>query len=175
MKLNYLDTGTELGVVGAGFSRGQPRPGVAVGPSSLIAAGLLEQLEHDLQYTLVFDDAVHVYQSLMPFEDPTYNNMHRSLAVGAVNKRISEQVYKHAHEGRFVLTLGGDHSISIGSLAGTAEAVHNRLPGKELAVVWIDAHSDISTPETTISGNIHGMALAFSTGLYRSHDPDRFG
>lgn len=141
----------------------------------MIAAGLLTQIEHDLHFTLFIDDVVHVYQSLIPFEDPPHNNMHRSLAVSAVTKRISEQVYKQAHEGRFVLTLGGDHSISIGSLAGTAEAIRNRLPGKELAVLWVDAHGDINTPDTTISGNIHGMALAFSTGLYRSLEADRFG
>lgn len=141
----------------------------------MIAAGLLTQLEHDLHYTLFFDDVVHVYHSLIPFQDPPHNNMNRSLAVSAVNKRISEQVYKHAHQGRLVLTLGGDHSISIGSLAGTAEAIRRRLPGKELAVLWVDAHGDINTPDTTISGNIHGMALAFSTGLYRSTEVDRFG
>lgn len=141
----------------------------------MIAGGLLTQLEQDLHYTLVHGDVIHIYLSLIPFEDPVYKNMNRPLAVSAVNKRISEQVYEQARQGRYVLTLGGDHSISIGTLAGTAEATRERLPGKELAVLWVDAHADINTPDTTISGNIHGMALAFSTGLAKGDREDVFG
>ncbi|MCJ1268008.1 Arginase, catabolizes arginine to ornithine and urea [Lobaria immixta] len=175
MKSNYLANSAELGVVAAGFSGGQPKPGVAIGPSALIAGGLLTQLEQDLRYTLVHGDVIHIYLSLIPFEDPVYKNMNRPLAVSAVNKRISEQVYEQARQGRYVLTLGGDHSISIGTLAGTAKATRERLPGKELAVLWVDAHADINTPDTTISGNIHGMALAFSTGLAKGDREDVFG
>lgn len=141
----------------------------------MIAGGLLTQLEQDLHYTLFHGDVIHIYLSLIPFEDPVYHNMNRPLAVSAVNKRISEQVYEQARQGRYVLTLGGDHSISIGTLAGTAEATRERLPGKELAVLWVDAHADINTPDTTISGNIHGMALAFSTGLAKGDREDVFG
>lgn len=94
--------------------------------------------------------------------------------VSAVTQRLSEQVYAHAREGRMVLTLGGDHSIAIGTIAGTAKAVRERL-GREIAVIWVDAHSDINTPETSDSGNIHGMPVAFITGLAKEDKPEYFG
>ena len=59
--------------------------------------------------------------------------------------------------------LGGDHSISMGSISGVARALPPRR-GRELAVLWLDAHADYNTPETSPSGNLHGMALAFLAG-----------
>jgi arginase len=73
-----------------------------------------------------------------------------------------------------VLTLGGDHSIAIGTIAGTARAIRERL-NREMAVVWVDAHCDINTPETSESGNIHGMPVAFLTGLAKEERKDIFG
>ncbi len=110
----------------------------------------------------------------MPGSDPDYRNMKRPLAVSAVTQRISEQVYEQAKEGRCVLTLGGDHSIAIGTIAGTAKAIRERL-GREMAVIWVDAHADINTPETSGSGNIHGMPVAFLTGLATEKRLDIFG
>lgn len=73
-----------------------------------------------------------------------------------------------------MLTLGGDHSICMGTLAGTAKANRERL-GKETAVIYVDAHADINTPESSGSGNIHGMPLAFITGLVSDNNEDTFG
>ena len=92
--------------------------------------------------------------------------MKNPLAVSAVTRQLSTQVYSHARHGRLVLTLGGDHSIAIGTIAGTSRAIKERL-GREMAVIWVDAHADINTPETSESGNIHGMPVAFLTGLAR--------
>lgn len=100
--------------------------------------------------------------------------MKNPLAVSAVTKQISSQVYDHAIEGRAVLTLGGDHSIAIGTIAGTAQAIRERL-GREMAVIWVDAHADINTPESSDSGNIHGMPVAFLTGLAKEERNDIFG
>lgn len=110
----------------------------------------------------------------MPASDEDYRNMKRPLAVSAVTKRISEQVYEHARQGRCVLTLGGDHSIAIGTIGGTAKAIRERL-GREIAVIWVDAHADINTPEASQSGNIHGMPVAFLTGLAEESREDVFG
>lgn len=140
----------------------------------MIAAGILTQLKEELGYNLHHDETVHSYSSLKPAEDPIYRNMKRPLAVSAVTKRISEQVYEHAQQGRFVLTLGGDHSIAIGTISGTAKAIRERL-GREMAVVWVDAHADINTPEASLSGNIHGMPVAFLTGLATEKRDDIFG
>ena len=100
--------------------------------------------------------------------------MLRPLAVSAVTRHLSEQVYAHASQGRCVLTLGGDHSIAIGTIAGTARAIRERL-SKDLAVIWVDAHADINTPETSESGNIHGMPVAWLTGLAKEEREDVFG
>ena len=200
----FLSAGNELGVVAVGFSGGQViesaflsisyknsplsqrfelwanlslqkcKPGVDAAPTALISAGLLTQLKEDLGYTLHHDDTVHNYSSLMPASDPDYRNMKNPLAVSAVTKQLSNQVYDHAKQGRLVLTLGGDHSIAIVTVAGTSRAIKERL-GREMAVIWVDAHADINTPETSGSGNIHGMPVAFLTGLAREEKADVFG
>ena len=95
--------------------------------------------------------------------------------MSAVTRRLSEQVYEHASQGRCVLTLGGDHSLAIGSIAGSAHAIRQRLQGQELAVIWVDAHADLNTPETSSSGNIHGMPAAFLTGIATEDREDVFG
>ena len=141
---------------------------------ALLEAGLADQLRKDLEYNISFDGKVHSYAEQVPDDDPDYRNMKRPKTVSAVTKALSEQVYHHASKGRFVLTLGGDHSIAIGTVSGTAKAIRERL-GRELAVIWVDAHADINTPETSGSGNIHGMPVAFLTGLATEQREDVFG
>lgn len=170
----FLSKGDQLGVVAVGFSGGQCKPGVDAAPSALIQNGLLTQLSTELGYNLFHDDTIHSYKELMPASDPDYRGMKNPLAVSAVTQALAEQVYQHAKEGRCVLTLGGDHSIAIGTIAGTAKAIRERLH-REMAVIWVDAHCDINTPETSGSGNIHGMPVAFLTGLAREERPDVFG
>lgn len=109
-----------------------------------------------------------------PGQDPPYRGMKNPKAVSAVTRRIADQVYGHASQGRLVLTLGGDHSIAIGTVGGTARAVRERL-GREVAVIWVDAHADINTPETSGSGNVHGMPVAFLTGLASEDKEEYFG
>jgi len=186
----FLTKGNELGVVAVGFSGGQVRtfqnsqkglpnspqckPGVDAAPSALIRNGLLTQLHEELGYELHHDNTVHSYKELMPSSDPEYRNMKNPLAVSAVTQMLCGQVYSHAKEGRCVLTLGGDHSIAIGTVAGTAKAIRERL-GREMALIWVDAHADINTPETSGSGNIHGMPVAFLTRLATEQREDVFG
>lgn len=100
--------------------------------------------------------------------------MKKPKTVSAVTQKLSSQVYEHARKGKLVLTLGGDHSIAVGTVSGTAKAIRERL-GREMAVIWVDAHADINTPEASDSGNIHGMPLAFLTGLAKEEREDVFG
>ena len=141
---------------------------------ALIESGLVEQLREELEFNVHYDGEVHQYSDIMPNEDPDYRNMKNPRAVSAVTRKLSEQVYEHARQGRFVLTLGGDHSIAIGTISGTAKAIRERT-GREMAVIWVDAHADINTPETSDSGNIHGMPVAFLTGLAKEDKEDCFG
>ncbi|SLM36573.1 arginase [Lasallia pustulata] len=170
----FLTKSNELGVVAVGFSGGQCKPGVDAAPTALISSGLLSQLTEELGYDLHHDNQVHTYDSLKPASDPAYRNMKNPVSVSAVTQQLSEQVYAHAKAGRCVLTLGGDHSIAIGTISGTSRAIRERL-GREMAVIWVDAHADINTPETSGSGNIHGMPVAFLTGLAKEERKDVFG
>ncbi|KAF2639925.1 Ureohydrolase [Massarina eburnea CBS 473.64] len=170
----FLAKSHDLGVVAVGFSGGQPKAGVDAAPMALIEAGLIKQLEEDLDLNVSYDGQVHNYAEKIPAEDPPYRNMKQPRFVSAVTQEVSEQVYSHAKEGKLVLTLGGDHSIAIGTVSGTARAIRERL-GREMAVIWVDAHADINTPETSDSGNIHGMPVAFLTGLATEEREDIFG
>ncbi|KAF2739530.1 Ureohydrolase [Polyplosphaeria fusca] len=170
----FLPTRHNLGVVAVGFSGGQPKPGVDAAPMALIEAGLIQQLEEDLEFKVAFDGQVHSYSEILPTDDPPFRNMKRPKFVSAVTNEVSNQVYNYAKDGKLVLTLGGDHSIAIGTVAGTARAIRERL-GKEIAVIWVDAHADINTPESSESGNIHGMPVSFLTGLATEEREDIFG
>ena len=170
----FLSHPTDLGVVAVGFSGGQCKDGVDAAPSALISAGLLDQISSELDYTLHGDKSVHNYNEMRPSSDPSHRGMKNPRAVSAVTQDLASKVYTQAKEGRMVLTLGGDHSIAIGTVAGTSKAIRERT-GKDMAVIWVDAHADINTPEISDSGNIHGMPVAFLTGLAKSNEKDMFG
>ena len=172
----FLPGRSELGLVAVGFSGGQSKPGTDAAPMALIESGLVDQLTKDLGFTVHYDGVVHNYAEGLSqiTEDPGYRGMKKPKAVSAVNRELSQQVFDHASKGRLVLTLGGDHSIAMGSISGTQRAMKQRL-GRDIAVIWVDAHPDINTPETSESGNIHGMPVAFLTGLAREDRDDVFG
>ncbi|KAL2829709.1 hypothetical protein BDW59DRAFT_141858 [Aspergillus cavernicola] len=170
----FLSKPNQLGVVAVGFNGGQCKLGVEAAPMALIEAGLLDQLRDDLDYQIDYDNTVHYYEKEIPSSDPDHRGMKKPRAVSAVTETLSAQAYEHAKEGKFVLTLGGDHSIAIGSISGIAKATRERL-GREIGVIWVDAHADINVPEMSPSGNIHGMPMAFLTGLAREEKRDVFG
>ena len=144
-------------------------------PKELIDAGLIDQLGEDLGYEIHYDGKVHSYESVLPASDPVHRGMKKAGAVSAATHQLSQQVYEHAREGRLALTLGGDHSVAIGSISGTSKAIRERLD-REVAVIWVDAHADINTPELSPSGNLHGMPMAFLTRLAREQNKkDPFG
>ena len=82
--------------------------------------------------------------------------------IGAVCKRLYVIVRNSVLSGHIALSLGGDHSLAAGSIAGTASAMRKRE--RPLAVLWVDAHADMNTPESSLSGNVHGMPLACILG-----------
>ena len=205
LQRNFLSKPQQLGVVCVGFSGGQVdlpsahfwlkftpfstlnslrltsffahiqcKPGVDAGPTALIEAGLLDQLRSDLGYKVHHDGQVHNYSSHIPSSDPPHRGMRNPRTVSAVTQQLEAQVYEQAAEGRLVLTLGGDHSIAIGTIAGSSRAIKERL-GREIAVIWVDAHADINTPEISDSGSVHGMPLSFLTGIAKEEDESMFG
>ncbi|MBV9087539.1 MAG: arginase [Acidobacteria bacterium] len=150
----------KIRVIGVPLDLGQSRRGVDMGPSAVRVAGLearLEALGH------VVEDAGNVAVAIA--EQKKEGNPHAKYL-----KEITETCSKHAElvlktleAGKTPIALGGDHSVAAGTVAGVAEFF--RRSGQKVGLLWIDAHSDINTPESSPSGNVHGMPLAAIMGL----------
>jgi arginase len=150
-----------LAIVGAGLDLGAGRRGVDMGPSAIRYAGLDDRLR-ELGYDCA--DWGNV-ETAIPEAAPAGDPKARFLGeIKAACERVARRVADAIREERRPIVLGGDHSVAIGTLGGLA-SVHG--PG---AVLWIDAHGDLNTPETSPSGNVHGMPLAVTLGLA----PDAF-
>jgi len=143
--------------IGMPMYRGQQQKGVSHGPAAIRNNGLAERIERDGWLFHDFGDL-----NLPDSEEAMEEHPHakHSELVGRQARLLCESISKPAQEGKFCLTLGGDHSLAIGSIAGVLSA------NPETAVIWVDAHADINTPKTTYSGNVHGMAAAFLLGLH---------
>lgn len=148
-----------LALVAVSIDLGAGRRGVDMGPSAVRIAGLTDVLER-LGYRV---DEVGTVYARGPETTPLGETRLRFLdEILDVTRRSHDLVRKGMADGCFPLVLGGDHSLSIGTTA--AVAGHYRDLGQSVGLIWVDAHSDMNTPETTPSGNIHGMSLAVLTG-----------
>ncbi|KAI9248410.1 arginase [Sporodiniella umbellata] len=163
MSANKFLKNKSVSVIGVPFNGGQPRGGVEEGPIRLVEFGLLNQIE-ELGWKVSYESNDDV-QSLQPAHDPEVGNLKHPKYVSAVTKRVAKQIESSAQEGNFVLTLGGDHSLGIATVSGVFSA------HPDACLIWVDAHADINTPETTDSGNIHGCPVSFLAGLAGDH-PD---
>jgi arginase len=139
---------------------GAGRRGVDMGPSALRLAGLNEKLTL-LGYEVEDLGNVVVDQ---PETAPVGSPEARYLPqIAHTCVRLSDMVEKAAGQGRVPVVLGGDHSVAIGSVSGMSR--HLRKAQRALGLIWIDAHADMNTPESSPSGNVHGMPLACLIGL----------
>lgn len=144
-------------IIGAPMDLGQNRRGVDMGPSAARYAGLqarLEQLGH------VVHDAGNIHVP-NPEEDEAEGTGRRLTAVTTACQTLYEMGIQCVEQGDFAIYLGGDHSISIGSIAAAAQSGAAADP---IGVIWIDAHADFNTPQSSPSGNIHGMPVAALIG-----------
>ncbi|CAM9658108.1 unnamed protein product [Ectocarpus sp. 12 AP-2014] len=156
---SFLTSPRTAAVIGAPAMFGQPLAGTDKSPQLLREAGLHQNLAA-LGWRV--EEMGDVDMTGPPGgADPAAagGDAHHSLAVGAGCRRLSEAVFEKAAEGKFVLTLGGDHSIALGTLAGVLRA------RPDTRVLWCDAHADINSPKGSPSGNMHGMPLSFVMGL----------
>lgn len=145
----------DISIIGVPLDLGADRRGVDMGPSAIRYANVKERLEKS-GYDVVDYGNLNVPT---PETYKTENTKHRYLdEVKRVNEELAMIVSKVINEERFPLILGGDHSIGIGTIAGISRYKKN------FGVIWFDSHGDLNTPETTPSGNIHGMSLAVSLG-----------
>ena len=146
----------DISIIGVPMDLGQLRRGVDMGPSAIRYAGVIEFLE-ELGYTV--HDLGDISIARERVQTDQQSGVKNLLEVVKANTVLAEKVKHIQKEGSFPLIFGGDHSIAIGSLAGISPFYKN------IGVLWFDAHGDLNTPETSPSGNIHGMPLAVSLGV----------
>lgn len=138
---------------------GAGRRGVDMGPSAIRLAGLNEKIAA-LGYQVEDLGNVVVDQ---PESTPEGHSSARYLPqIAHTCERLAAIVQNAAGDGRVPLVLGGDHSIAMGTVSGMSAHFRNR--GSSLGLIWVDAHADMNTPDTSPSGNIHGMPLACLLG-----------
>ncbi|HSY30737.1 MAG TPA: arginase [Verrucomicrobiae bacterium] len=151
--------GQKVRIIGVPMDLGQSRRGVDMGPSALRVAGLqarLKQLGHQVEDI----GNIPVKQ---PEEMPVGEKRAKYMAeIAETCKDLAEIVQKCLEEDFVPLVLGGDHSIAAGAVSGVAS--YFRKEKKQIGYIWLDAHGDMNTPESSPSGNVHGMPLAAVMG-----------
>jgi arginase len=150
-----VDEARRVAIIGAELDLGAGRRGVDMGPSAIRYAGLGERLA---ALGIASEDRGNVYTEIRETADAGDPNARFLAPIRETCEQIADRVREAAERGLTPLVLGGDHSVAIGSIGGLA-SLHG--PG---GVLWFDAHGDLNTPETTPSGNVHGMPLAAALG-----------
>ena len=158
--MNASEPAKKIAVLGAPIEIGASQRGTLMGPAALRTAGLLTVLE-ELDFT-VEDHGDLTVGGVAPLMDTPPENTKHYREIQRWIRTISARAYELAKTGAIPIFLGGDHSLSMGSINGVAR--HCREQGRELFVMWLDAHADYNTPVTTITGNMHGMSAAFLCG-----------
>jgi arginase len=146
-------------IVGAPMDFGAGRRGVDMGPSALRKAGLNAKLDK-LGYSI--KDLGNVFVEQQESMPEGAGNAKFLASIAASCSGLGSIVEGVIESHKFPLVLGGDHSIAAGTVAGVASAYRKR--GQKIGLIWIDAHTDMNTPDTTPSGNVHGMPLACCIG-----------
>lgn len=152
-----------LSVTNVHLDLGAGRRGTDMGPSAIHVAGLVPGIRR-LGHTV--EDLLSLECSTFESEDPGDPSARFLPEITRVCERLALRVETSVLGGRFPLVLGGDHSVAIGTISGLARAYRRR--GQRVGVLWVDAHTDMNTPEISPTGNVHGMPLACLLG----HGPE---
>jgi arginase len=150
----------KIQILGVPLDLGQGRRGVDMGPSAVRAAGLnsaLRSLGHQVEDL----GDIHVKIPEMQHFGDRHAKYLREIA--ATCREVAHRNYQALEAGYFPLSLGGDHSAAVGTIAGASKFFHDR--GQDMGCMWIDAHGDMNTPDSSPSGNVHGMPFAASLGV----------
>ena len=153
----------KIRILGVPLDLGQERRGVDMGPSAVRAAGLnhaLKNLGHQVE------DAGNIHVRLP--EEQHYGDRRAKYLkeIAETSQEVAQRIYQTLEAGYFPLSLGGDHSVAVGTQAGVSKFYHDRQ--QSVGCLWIDAHADMNTPGSSPSGNVHGMPLAANLG----HGPE---
>jgi arginase len=150
----------KIRILGIPLDLGQERRGVDMGPSAARAAGLnsaLKGLGHKVE------DAGNMYVKI-PEEQHFGDKRAKFLKeITETCQEAAERIVRTLEAGLFPISLGGDHSIAVGTQAGVSKYFRDRK--QAIGCIWIDAHADMNTPESTPSGNVHGMPFAATLGF----------
>ena len=149
----------DVRIIGVPLDLGASRRGTDVGPSALRIAGLGAALRRIGYEVALEEDIPAPAMETRRSEDKQARYKPQILDVCT---RLANRVKEVMDSGEFPLVLGGDHSIAMGTVAGTA--AHFREKGQSLGLIWFDAHGDMNVPGSSPSGNIHGMPLAHLLG-----------
>jgi len=152
------DTARTCLLIGAPVDSGQRRPGCLMGPAAYRVAGIkaaLTTLRHEVRD---LGDLAPDPVAPANCDNPAVHHLDETLGWTAAISRAGAAAMAEG----MPIFMGGDHSLSLGSLAGMA--THARATGRPLFVLWLDAHSDFHTPATTVSGNLHGTPVAYAAG-----------
>jgi arginase len=157
-------------IIGVPLDLGQARRGVDMGPSAMRVAGLevkLEALGYDVK------DVGNVSVVLAETKSAGDPRAKYLKQITDTCSKEAELVLKTLEAGAIPIVLGGDHSIAAGTVSGVAEFYRKR--SQRIGLLWIDAHTDINTPDSSPSGNVHGMPLGAIMGLFQSPLTDLYG
>jgi arginase len=150
---------TAVTIIGVPSDLGANMRGANIGPSAIRIAGLHEKLKMlGCSIEERGDIAVPLREMLSKAE---VDNKHKTAIVDICAK-LSDEVYQALQSGRKPIVLGGDHSIGMGTITGVSRFTKDS--GEALGLIWIDAHADMNTPDSTHTGNIHGMPLSVLLG-----------
>ncbi len=150
--------GSKLSLIGVPSDVGAGQRGATMGPEALRVAGLAQALNRrGIQVT----DLGNLSGPANPERSASHGLRHLA-EVEIWCQLLHDTVYRELQQGNFPLVMGGDHSLSIGSISAVAR--HCRERGQKLRVLWLDAHADFNTAALTPSGNIHGMPVACLCG-----------
>jgi arginase len=153
-------SGGRVSILGVPIDLGGNHRGVDMGPSCFHVAGLNGKLR-DLGYSVEDLGNVFVPSVESIKEDPLPHARYQKQ-IADVCEDLATQIEGALKEDRFPICLGGDHSAAIGSISGSAAYFAARQ--EKIGVIWVDAHTDMNTPDTSPSGNIHGMPMACLLG-----------
>jgi len=153
-------TPRQIRVIGVPLDLGQSRRGVDMGPSAVRVAGLEARLEA-IGHTV--EDAGNVAVAIPEQKKEGAANAKYLKEITATCTTSAELVLKTLEAGKVPLVIGGDHSVAAGTVSGVAK--YFRRKNQKIGLIWIDAHTDMNTPESSPSGNVHGMPLAALMGL----------
>jgi arginase len=161
---------SSIAIIGAPLDLGQDRRGVDMGPSALRVANLNKRLA-SLGYEVEDLGNIPVDQPESLPEGPRHAKYLPQIA--ATCERLAEMVAQVALDGKAPLVLGGDHSVAIGTVSGLARFYRKKR--QKIGMIWMDAHADMNTPQSSPSGNIHGMPLACCIGMGPAELTKMFG